>query len=93
MFCWVGVQITCRDGIFQKALSGATLLGDHTAVKQHMPDVVLGPHMQLRACCSESLEVCVAVGVNVPLQLYYLAMNHEPSLQPAHCALKVKQTN
>lgn len=61
----------------------ATLLAGHTAVKQHMPDVALGPHMQLRVV--PSLEVCVAVGVNVPLQLYYLAMNHELSLRP--CSL------
>lgn len=49
-FFWVGgvVANNLQRRNFSMGESGATLLGDHTAVEQHMPGVALGPHMQLR---------------------------------------------
>lgn len=79
-FRWVVANKLQRRNVSQGETQ-ATLLGEHTAVKQHMHDVCArSPHAAV--FYSHSLKVCVAVGVNVPLQLYYLAMNHEPSLQP-----------
>lgn len=61
-FFWLGEWRGCRGGLgswvvvvannlqrrnFSRGGTQATLLGDHTAVKQHTPDVALGPPMQL----------------------------------------------
>lgn len=66
--------------------------GPYARLTTHSPCCVKS-HMQLCVTASVLGHVCVHCWLNGPLQLYYLAMNHEPSLQPAHCALKVKQTN
>lgn len=100
--CMFLMKITCQEGMHFTSLSlerlwallGTIRLSDNTLpMLCSIPYVAVCFSERLKICLCVCAYVCVYCWVNGPLQLYYLAMNHEPSLQPAHCALKVKQTN
>lgn len=80
------------NAFYKLSVESLGFIRDPTPVRQHTPDLVLTP-ICMQLCVIPNVLRYVCCWANVPLQVYYLAMNHKPSLHPAHCVLKVKQTN